>query len=169
MPKGGLSYKSYASCVRDAAANGVSAGPCKELATGSNSGMPNSSGNNMPQPRPGSIKGYGGGNTITPQPDPRRPQGNQPMSGQMGMNPGGVVRPNARSIKGMGGNNVITPQPDPRRPQGNQVMSGQGPAGMRPGNIAGPPAQAGPRPLSKRRRRPQPNPAPMPSNFKGHY
>lgn len=155
MPKGGLSYKSYTACVRDAAANGVSAKSCSALASGS--GMPNSSGNNMPQPQARSIKGYSG-NTVTPQPGPKRMGGNQPMSGNSGMNPGGSVRPNSRSIpKGYGRQNV-TPQPGPRRPQGNQPMSGQ--MSMDPGAVI--PGQGPrPRPIPKRRR---PNPVPRPFN-----
>tara|TARA_R110000824_G_scaffold27732_2_gene93920 strand:+ start:2236 stop:2700 length:465 start_codon:yes stop_codon:yes gene_type:complete len=144
MPKGGLSYKSYTACVRDAAANGVSAKSCSALASGS--GMPNSSGNNMPQPRPGSIKGYGGGNTITPQPDPRRPQGNQAMSGQGG-----------NMVRKPGQNLPVQPGRPGRRPGQNQVMSGQGPASMRPGNVTGP-APGRPRPLRKRGRGPAPIP-----------
>ena len=123
MPKGGLSYKSYTACVRDAAANGVSAKSCSALASGS--GMPNSSGNNMPQPQARSIKGYSGNTVtpqpgpksipkgygrqnVTPQPGPRRPQGNQPMSGQMSMDPGAV-------IPGQG------PRPIPKRRRPNPV------------------------------------------------
>ena len=160
MPKGGLSYKSYTACLRDAKANGVSAKNCASLAQGSGSGMPNSSGNNMPQPRPGSIKGYGGGGIITPQPDPRLPQGNQPMSGQGGMNPGRArrLRPGAQNLPVQPGRPGLGQRPGMQ----NQVMSGQGPAGMRPGNVVGPPAQAGPGMIPKRRRRPQPNPMPPP-------
>ena len=144
MPKGGLSYKSYTACVRDAKANGVSV---------KNSGMPNSSGNNMPQPRPGRIKGYGGNQSIGPQTDPRLAAGNQVMSG------GG---PAMRSKTGPGipigpGGGIK------RNPMQNQAMSGQGPAGVRPGNVVAPPAPGQPRPLSKRRR-PQPNPVPRPRN-----
>ena len=113
-----------------------------------------------PMPQPGSIKGYGGGGTITPQPDPRLARGNQAMSGQSGMNLGrpSKLRPGGQNIP-------ITPgRPGLGRRPGmqNQVMSGQSPATMGPGNVVAPPAQAGPRPL--RKRRPNPNPVPRPRN-----
>ena len=74
---------------------------------------------------------------ITPQPDPRLPQNNQNPS-------------------------TVNNRAQPRRAQPNQMMSGQGPAGMGPGNVVGPPAQARPGMLPKRRRRPGPNPMPPP-------
>ena len=150
MPKGNLSYNSYTACVRDAKANGVSTKECAGLVPSRNNagmnpgGFPNSSGNNMPQPQPGSIKGYGGPG-ITPQPNPRLAPGNQAMSGQ-----GGNMR------RRPGQNLPVQPGGPGRRPMQNQVMSGNN-AGMRPANMTGP-GQERPRPIRKRGRGPAPVP-----------
>ena len=96
MPKGNLSYKSYAACVRDAAQNGVSAEPCKELASpgrGGNMGNPSP----QPQPQPLNKRAMTPGSPGIPSPpNPRRPMGPQVQSGaNPNMNPGGVVLPPA--------------------------------------------------------------------------